>query len=100
MMSVNFSKNDFLHAFQQMGRLFLFFLSGRGSCREQKKALLIVRRAFDMLNMVKLVSDLSSRICGMELAPYNANCATGCQGFIGPLPSAFLDKKCKELVQI
>jgi hypothetical protein len=32
-----------------------------------------------------------SRINVMELAPCRIS-ATGCQGFIGPLPSAFLDK--------
>jgi len=33
---------------------------------------------------------------GMELAPCPQ---TGCQGFIGPHPSAFLDKQQKELPQ-
>lgn len=33
-----------------------------------------------------------SRHAGMELAPCSAFRETGCQGFIGPLPSAFLDK--------
>jgi hypothetical protein len=36
----------------------------------------------------------------MELAPCPAIGETGCQGFIGPFPSAFLDKRFKELVQI
>jgi hypothetical protein len=31
----------------------------------------------------------------MELAPCLANRGTGCQGFAGPLPSAFLDKQIK-----
>jgi hypothetical protein len=35
----------------------------------------------------------------MELAPCPAYSRTGCQGFAGPLPSAFLDKQVKELVQ-
>lgn len=35
----------------------------------------------------------------MELAPCPAGSGTGCQGFAGPLPSAFLDKQLKELVQ-
>jgi hypothetical protein len=33
----------------------------------------------------------------MELAPYSgsiSNQRAGCQGFIGPFPSAFLDKRC------
>jgi hypothetical protein len=36
-----------------------------------------------------------SRLCGLELAPYSSDCMqseAGCQGFIGPYPSAFLDK--------
>jgi hypothetical protein len=40
----------------------------------------------------------------VELAPCSKhflNAYAGCQGFIGPLPSAFLDKCCnKELLQI
>jgi hypothetical protein len=35
----------------------------------------------------------------MELAPCPAYSRTGCQGFAGPLPSAFLDKQVKELLQ-
>jgi hypothetical protein len=52
-----------------------------------------------MLIWSSFVSDLSARIGGMELAPYYVFSVTGCQGFTGPLPSAFLDKKCKELAQ-
>jgi hypothetical protein len=45
-------------------------------------------------------SDLSVPILiGMELAPFPDCIGIGCQGFIGPLPSAFLDKYCKELAQ-
>jgi hypothetical protein len=66
----------------------------------QKKALLMVRRALYMILIwSSFVSDLSARIGGMELAPYYVFSVTGCQGFTGPLPSAFLDKKCKELEQ-
>jgi len=39
----------------------------------------------------------------MELAPFFCITERGCQGFIGPLPSAFLDKRpiwgLKELAQ-
>jgi hypothetical protein len=34
---------------------------------------------------------------GMELAPYSPlklQANAGCQGFFGPFPSAFLDKRC------
>jgi hypothetical protein len=31
----------------------------------------------------------------MELAPFPDKIGVGCQGFIGPLPSAFLDKYLK-----
>ncbi len=41
---------------------------------------------------LKAVSDLSVRQWRMELAPCPACSGTGCQGFAGPLPSAFLDK--------
>jgi len=43
---------------------------------------------------LKLESDLSvtQLSCVMELAPYHAISVTGCQGFKGPFPSAFLDK--------
>ena len=38
---------------------------------------------------------LSRYSIGMELAPYFQQFASaGCQGFIGPFPSAFLDKRC------
>ena len=78
---------------------FIHFLSGEVG-QGQKKALLMVRRALYM-NLIwsSFLSDLSARIGGMELAPYHAVSVTGCQGFTGPLPSAFLDKKCKELAQ-
>ena len=36
----------------------------------------------------------------MDLAPCSTISRTGCQGFAGPLPSAFLDKQIKELLQI
>ena len=99
-MSVNLSKNDFRQTFSQAGAAVQFFLSVRGSGFGAKKSLSDGQKGFDILNSFKLESDLSSRICGMELAPYNAFSATGCQGFTGPLPSAFLDKIfLKELVQ-
>jgi hypothetical protein len=65
-----------------------------------KKALPTVRRAckyvVDILS--KRGSDLSVLAWGeMELAPCLAIHETGCQGFIGPFPSAFLDKRYKEL---
>ena len=38
-----------------------------------------------------------SRFFGVELAPFiRLLNVAGCQGFIGPLPSAFLDKCCKK----
>jgi hypothetical protein len=44
-------------------------------------------------NIMKLESDLSvAHFRAMELAPYHAVSVTGCQGFKGPFPSAFLDK--------
>jgi hypothetical protein len=47
---------------------------------------------FDM-NFRSLGSDLSVTPYGvMELAPFSAKIGIGCQGFTGPLPSAFLDK--------
>jgi hypothetical protein len=36
----------------------------------------------------------------MDLAPCSTIRGPGCQGFAGPLPSAFLDKQIKELLQI
>jgi hypothetical protein len=49
------------------------------------------------LNIIKLGSDLSVPIfhrdgVGTLLSAYSAS--AGCQGFIGPFPSAFLDKRC------
>ena len=52
---------------------------------------------FEAINLTYL-----SRCCVMELAPCDTflKIYAGCQGFIGPLPSAFLDKCClKELAQ-
>jgi hypothetical protein len=49
-------------------------------------------------NNFSFESDLSVPLCGMELAPFSRE-RIGCQGFIGPLPSAFLDKCVKELLQ-
>ncbi len=51
------------------------------------------RKIFSGLNTH---SDLSSpRYTGLELTPYpNWRSWTGCQGVVGPYPSAFLDKCC------
>jgi hypothetical protein len=38
--------------------------------------------------------DMLSMSHGVELAPFPGCYRDGCQGFIGPLPSAFLDKRC------
>jgi hypothetical protein len=49
MTTVNFSKNDLaatLSGFEQVGSV--FFLSGKGEGQGQKKALLMVRRAFNI----------------------------------------------------
>ena len=43
--------------------------------------------------ILSCISDLSlPLLTGMELAPYFQKTGIGCQGFNGPLPSAFLDK--------
>jgi hypothetical protein len=58
-----------------------------------------VRRAFNMMSIGKLGSDLSvppAAGWNWHLAPLSR---AGCQGFTGPLPSAFLDKQVKELRQ-
>jgi hypothetical protein len=47
---------------------------------------------FNYLSFVEAESHLSARLSRLELAPYLVCDETGCQGFIGPLPSAFLDK--------
>ena len=63
------------------------------------KKLFPVRRALNMLNIFKLGSDLSvpfrTYSKRMELAPCPLFGGTGCQGFCGPFPSAFLDKQIK-----
>jgi hypothetical protein len=42
---------------------------------------------------MSMLSDLSFPfLYRMELAPFPDKIGIGCQGFIGPLPSAFLDK--------
>jgi hypothetical protein len=51
------------------------------------------QKSFNMMSISKLGSDLSvPAMGGMDLAPCAAYSGTGCQGFVGPLPSAFLDK--------
>jgi hypothetical protein len=51
------------------------------------------QKSFNMVNISKLGSDLSVPADGgMDLAPCHVYNGTGCQGFAGPLPSAFLDK--------
>jgi hypothetical protein len=69
---------------------------------ENKKALPNGQKSFDMISIFKLGSDLSvpSRL---NRDGWNWHLAfricekAGCQGFTGPLPSAFLDKQVKEL---
>ena len=50
--------------------------------------------SFNYFDSTFLSFDLTylPRHVGMELAPCIAFGETGCQGFIGPHPSAFLDK--------
>ena len=56
----------------------------------------MVRRAFNMLSILKLESDLSVPYVRDGIGTlFRFLNGTGCQGFAGPLPSAFLDKQIK-----
>jgi hypothetical protein len=52
-----------------------------------------------MMNISKHLSDLSFRRLADGIGTLSRLRGTGCQGFTGPLPSAFLDKQVKEQVQ-
>jgi hypothetical protein len=54
MVTVNFSKIHFRLAPHEAGRLVLLFFYPERVKEGQKKAFLVVRKAFDMLNMIKL----------------------------------------------
>ena len=67
----------------------------------KQKSSSVGQKSFNMVNISKLGSDLSvPAMGGMDLAPCHTIHVTGCQGFNGPLPSAFLDKYDKELEQM
>jgi hypothetical protein len=74
-----------------------FSVVGGMAAVKQKKRFRMVRRAFNMLRIFKLGSDLSvpHRRDGIGTLPFTMSEQAGCQGFTGPLPSAFLDKQVK-----
>jgi len=69
----------------------------KGSGTKKKARLLSDELCIFKQNGVRLVWLICPGSAEMELAPYPP-LRIGCQGFIGPLPSAFLDKCVKELV--
>jgi hypothetical protein len=85
----------------------LFFLIKQGKREDQSfmrsitgiKKLLRSQKSFEYsdVDIVKLCSDLSFRLSADGIGTLfilpQSQYATGCQGFFGPLPSAFLDKK-------
>jgi hypothetical protein len=81
-------RNLMLQCFQSFDRFEVLWI-------ENKKALPINQKSFDIfcLRISKLLSDLSfSENFGVGVGTFFRLRGTGCQGFTGPFPSAFLDK--------